>query len=150
MTRKQRRLTMIGAAVGVLGLAAGLAMVALKDNIQLFVGPAEFLAKAPAAGTRLRLGGLVKTGSYVPGKPAGTTFTVTDNTRDVNVVYVGVEHLPDLFREGQGVIAEGVVSGPGMFSSDRVLAKHDENYVSRDVADALKQQGVWQGGKTGK
>ena len=150
MTRKQRRLTMIAAAVGVLGLAAGLVMAALKDNIQLFVSPTEFLAKAPAAGTRLRLGGLVKPGSLVRGAAAGTSFAVTDNKTDVQVTYVGTEHLPDLFREGQGVIAEGAVAAAGVFASDRVLAKHDENYISRDVADALKKEGMWQGEKAGK
>ena len=150
MTRKRRRLTMIAAAAGVLGLAAGLVMAALKDNIQLFVSPTEFLAKAPAAGSRLRLGGLVKPGSLVRGNPAGATFTVTDNKTDVQVKYVGTEHLPDLFREGQGVIAEGAVAGAGVFASDRVLAKHDENYISRDVADALKKEGMWQGEKAAK
>ena len=138
MTRKQRRLTMIAAAVGVLGLAAGLVMAALKDNIQLFVSPTEFLAKAPAAGTRLRLGGLVKPGSLVRDAASGTSFAVTDNKTDVQVRYVGTEHLPDLFREGQGVIAHGQIH-EGVFVADEVLAKHDEKYMPPDVAKSLKR-----------
>jgi len=142
MTRKQRRLILIGSALGVLFVAAGLTMFALRDNIVFFYTPSEIAAKAPAPGTRLRLGGLVRQGSVVRGADRAVSFEVVDGERHVSVSYKGL--LPDLFREGQGVVAEGVLVSPTEFRADNVLAKHDETYMPREVADALKKQGHWQ------
>jgi cytochrome c-type biogenesis protein CcmE len=142
MTRKQRRLTLIGTAVAVLGLALGLVLYAMRDNIVFFHAPADVAAKAVQPGTRFRLGGLVKEGS-VQREGQQITFEVTDAQKSLPVRYQGI--LPDLFREGQGVVAEGVLEGSGVFRADTVLARHDETYMPREVADALKKQGHWQG-----
>lgn len=143
MSRKQRRLMLIGGAGAVLCIAAGLVAFALRDSIVFFYGPTEIAEKGLPAGTRLRLGGLVETGSVVrSGKTA--TFAVTDSKTTMKVSYTGL--LPDLFREGQGVVAEGVLEGQGYMRADSVLAKHDETYMPREVADALKKQGHWQPG----
>ena len=142
MTRKQRRLTLIGTAVGVLGVALGLVLYAMRDNIVFFHAPADVAAKAVQPGTRFRLGGLVKEGS-IKRDGQSITFEVTDAQQALPVRYHGI--LPDLFREGQGVVAEGVLEGSGVFKADTVLARHDETYMPREVADALKQQGHWQG-----
>ena len=142
MRRKTRRLVMISGALGVMGVAAGLTLFALRDSVIFFYGPTEFAEKAPALGTRLRIGGLVEKGSLLREGDATVRFAVTDNARDVRVSYTGI--LPDLFREGQGVVAEGTVTGPGQFTADSVLAKHDETYMPREVADALKKSGQWQ------
>ena len=142
MSRRQRRLTLLGTAVGVLGLALGLVLYAMRDNIVFFHAPADVSAKGVQAGTRFRLGGLVKEGSI---KRDGQliTFKVMDARSALPVRYQGI--LPDLFREGQGVVAEGVLDGSGVFQADTVLARHDETYMPREVAEALKQQGHWQG-----
>lgn len=142
MTRKQRRLTMIGGAGAVLALAALLVTYALRDNIVFFLGPTEIAEKNVAAGTRLRIGGLVKTGSVERGQGQTIRFVVTDGKSDIAVSYAGL--VPDLFREGQGVVAEGVVEPAGRFRADSVLARHDETYMPREVADTLKKQGHWQ------
>ncbi len=142
MRRKTKRLVLISGALGVAGIAAGLTLFALRDSVVFFYGPTEFAEKAPAPGTRLRIGGLVETGSLAHVGDATVHFAVTDNARDVRVSYTGI--LPDLFREGQGVVAEGIVTGPGQFVADSVLAKHDESYMPREVADALKKSGQWQ------
>jgi cytochrome c-type biogenesis protein CcmE len=144
MTRKQRRLALIGGAGVVLALAAALVAFALRDNIVFFLGPTEMAEKNVAAGTRLRIGGLVKTGSLERGQGQAIRFVVTDGKGDVTVSYTGL--VPDLFREGQGVVAEGVVEAAGRFRADTVLARHDENYMPREVADTLKKQGHWQNG----
>ena len=144
MTRKGRRLTLILAAMGVLGASAALALYALRDNIVFFYGPTELAAKELSPGSRLRIGGLVKDGSLVKSANENATFVITDNHTDVSVAYQGL--LPDLFREGQGVVAEGVLVAPGHFKADSVLAKHDERYMPREVVDALKKQGVWREG----
>jgi len=144
MTRKGRRLTLILAAMGVLGASAALALYALRDNIVFFYGPTELAAKELSPGSRLRIGGLVKDGSLVKSADENATFVITDNHTDVSVAYQGL--LPDLFREGQGVVAEGVLVAPGHFKADSVLAKHDERYMPREVVDALKKQGVWREG----
>jgi cytochrome c-type biogenesis protein CcmE len=141
MTRKQRRLTLIGLALAILGLAAALVLSALRDNIVFFHSPTEIAAKKVEPGARIRLGGLVKQGS-VKREGLQARFEVTDGNASLPVLYVGV--LPDLFREGQGVVAEGAMEADGTFRADTVLAKHDENYMPREVVDALKQQGVWQ------
>jgi cytochrome c-type biogenesis protein CcmE len=144
MTRKGRRLTLIGLALGVIGVAVGLALYALRDNVVFFYGPTEVAEKAVPPGTRLRIGGLIAEGSIVRAADEKVTFAITDMKTTVHVSYTGP--LPDLFREGQGVVAEGVLEAPGQFRADKVLAKHDEKYMPREVADALKKQGVWQEG----
>jgi cytochrome c-type biogenesis protein CcmE len=144
MTRKQTRLSIILASLAVLGSAAGLVLYAISDTIVFFYTPSEIAEKHVAPGTRLRLGGLVENKSLIK---AGTTatFLVTDKIGTIKVTYTG--QLPDLFREGQGVVAEGAVSPDGVFIADTVLAKHDEKYMPKDVADKLKEKGVWQEGE---
>lgn len=140
MTRKGRRLVLIGVALGVLGLAAALVLTALNDTIVFFRTPTEVAQRQVAPGERLRLGGLVETGSVVKQGPS-VTFIVTDGASKVPVAYTGM--LPDLFREGQGVVAEGRLQADGTFAADTVLAKHDEKYMPREVADTLKKSGHW-------
>jgi cytochrome c-type biogenesis protein CcmE len=144
MTRRKRRLALISSALAVLGLALALVLVALRDNIVFFYGPSELAQKAPHAGQRLRIGGLVKQGSLVHEGDRTVRFAVTDKKQDVVVTYTGL--LPDLFREGQGVVAEGTLGHDKLFHADSILAKHDERYMPRDVVDALKKQGVWREG----
>jgi cytochrome c-type biogenesis protein CcmE len=140
MTRKQRRGTVIIAAVSVLGLAAILTLFALKDSVVFFHTPSDIAEKPVPVGQRIRLGGLVKEGSVKRGGGTEVEFVVTDTLKTVPVRYKGV--LPDLFREGQGVVAEGVLDGNGQMTADTVLAKHDENYMPPEVAEALKARGV--------
>jgi cytochrome c-type biogenesis protein CcmE len=143
MTRKQRRLVLIGSALAVLGLAAALVLNALKDSIVFFNSPTEIVEKPTRPGTRIRIGGLVKPGTVVHAGDALTVhFDVTDGNKDVPVAYTGA--LPDLFREGQGVVAEGILQRDGQFKADVILAKHDERYMPKEVVDALKKQGRWQ------
>lgn len=145
MTRKQTRTAIILASLAVLGLAAGLILYAIRDTIVFFYTPSEIAEKAVKPGTRFRLGGLVETGTLKQGENAVYTFAVTDTVANMAVSYKG--QLPDLFREGQGVVAEGVLQGDGSFVADTVLAKHDENYMPKDVADKLREKGVWQDGQ---
>jgi cytochrome c-type biogenesis protein CcmE len=148
MTRKQRRLTLIGAALGVLALAVALVLVALKDSIVFFNSPTDVVEKHVTPGTRIRIGGLVKEGSVQRGDGLAVRFAVTDGKSTVAVAYQGL--LPDLFREGQGIVAEGALDGVGTFRADSVLAKHDETYMPKEVADALKKQGHWKDDKEKK
>jgi len=148
MTRKQRRLVLIGSSLGVLALAAALVLSALKDSIVFFNSPTDVVEKHIAPGTRIRLGGLVKPGTMQRGEKLAVSFEVTDGNRAIAVNYQGI--LPDLFREGQGVIAEGIVEPGGTFKADSVLAKHDEKYMPKEVADALKKQGYWKEGDGNK
>ncbi len=148
MTRKQKRLATILGGLAVLGIAAGLVLYALSDAIVFFYTPSEVVAKQVAPGQRIRLGGLVEKGSLVRGPDANVSFIVTDMTKTLPVAYRG--QLPDLFREGQGVVAEGSLDPVGIFQADTVLAKHDETYMPKDVADRLKEQGVWRGGEQGQ
>jgi cytochrome c-type biogenesis protein CcmE len=141
MTRKQRRFALIGVGLGVLGLAAALVLNALKDSIVFFNSPSDLVEKHVGPGARIRLGGLVEQGSVARGDNLNVRFQVTDGNRAVTVAYQGI--LPDLFREGQGVIAEGALDSGGVFRADTVLAKHDEKYMPKEVADALKKQGHW-------
>ncbi len=141
MTRKQRRLTMIFAAMAVLGSASGIALYALRGNIELFLTPSEIAKDHVMPGTRLRIGGLVEKGSLIRDPGNKIVFAVTDNKSAVKVTYVGL--LPDLFREGQGIIAEGVLKTPDLFVADQVLAKHDERYVPKNVEEDLKKKGLW-------
>ena len=141
MTRKQRRLSLIGAALGVIALAVALVLGALKESIVFFNSPTDVVEKRIKPGTRIRVGGLVKQGSVWRGESLAVRFEVTDGKRTIPVAYQGL--LPDLFREGQGVVAEGALDSAGTFRADSVLAKHDETYMPKDVADALKKQGHW-------
>lgn len=144
MTRKQRRLTLIGGSLGVLAIAAALVLSALKDSIVFFNSPTDVVEKHLGPGTRIRIGGLVKTGSVKRGDDLRIRFDVTDGAHDVPVRYQGI--VPDLFREGQGVVAEGRLEPDGSFVADTVLAKHDERYMPKEVVDALKKSGRWQEG----
>ena len=145
MTRKQKRLAIIAAGAVFLAGAAALVTSALREQIVFFNSPTDVLAQHVAPGTRVRLGGLVEEGSVERGQNSAVTFLVTDTNASVKVRYVGI--LPDLFREGQGVVTEGTFSpDEGIFMADSVLAKHDENYMPKEVADSLKAQGVWQDG----
>jgi cytochrome c-type biogenesis protein CcmE len=141
MTRKQRRLTIIGGSLAVLAVAALLVLNAMRDSIVFFSTPSMVAEKHIAAGRRFRLGGLVQPGSLVHGDNLAVTFEVADGSAALPVSYKGI--LPDLFREGQGVVAEGALDPSGVFRADTVLAKHDENYMPKEVADALKKQGHW-------
>jgi cytochrome c-type biogenesis protein CcmE len=148
MTRKRRRLVLIGSALTVLAFAVALVLTALKDAIVFFNSPTDVAEKHIITGSRLRLGGLVKEGSVQRGDNMQVRFEVTDGKNTVRVAYQGL--LPDLFREGQGVVTEGTLDSGGMFKADSVLAKHDEKYMPKEVADALKKQGLWKedGGKS--
>lgn len=143
MTRKRRRLVLIGAAGLVLALAMALILTALRDTIVFFRTPTEVASGLVDKGSRLRLGGLVGEGSLERGENLAVRFAITDGGSTVAVAYTGI--LPDLFREGQGVVVEGVLEPSGKVRAETVLAKHDENYMPREVADALKKQGVWKG-----
>jgi cytochrome c-type biogenesis protein CcmE len=140
MTRKRRRLMLLGLAVLGLGTASALALTALQDNLLFFYSPAELHDGKVAEGQRFRLGGLVVRGS-LQRLPDGQTitFTVTDTAYDVPVRYAGI--VPDLFREGQGVVAHGRIGRDGTFVADELLAKHDENYMPSEVAKALQDAG---------
>ena len=140
MTRKQRRGVLIGVGVAVLTLAVGLVLFALRDSIVFFHTPSDLSEKPIASGQRFSLGGLVAEGSVKRGGGTKVEFTVTDTLKAVPVSYEGV--LPDLFKEGQGVIAEGKLTPEGTFIADSVLAKHDENYMPPEVAKALEAKGV--------
>ena len=142
MRRRNQRLMMIGAAGAVLVLAATLTFMGLRSSIVYFVAPSELAEKA-SAGQQVRLGGLVVEGTLRRDPDGATRFAVTDGATQVEVRYVGI--LPDLFREGQGVVAEGAWTPGQAFEASRVLAKHDETYMPREVAEALKQRGEWKG-----
>src|SRR6202165_327139 len=141
MTRKQRRLTIIGGSLAVLALAAALVLNAMRDSIVFFSTPAMVAEKHIPAGRRFRLGGLVQQGSLVRGDNLAVTFQVADGSAALPVSYKGI--LPDLFREGQGVVAEGALDSSGVVKADTVLAKHDETYMPKEGADPMKKQGHW-------
>ena len=140
MTRKQRRLVLIGSSLAVLVVAVALVLTAMRDSIVFFNSPTDVVEKKLQAGTRIRLGGLVQPGTVIR-KDVDATFDITDGKNVVRVSYRGI--LPDLFREGQGVVTEGMMIDAVSFRADSVLAKHDENYMPKEVADALKKQGHW-------
>lgn len=144
MTRKQKRLAVIAGGMSFIIIAVFLVMFAFGQAVAYFYMPSD-IAKTPIEpGTRIRLGGLVGDGSVVRGEGSTVRFTVTDGGGTVPVTYTGI--LPDLFREGQGVVTEGrFEAGSQTFVADTVLAKHDENYMPKEVADRLKEDGVWQG-----
>jgi cytochrome c-type biogenesis protein CcmE len=142
MTRKQKRLSVIAGALLFLGAATALTFVALGQKASYFYMPADLKVASVEPGQRIRLGGLVEKGSIVHEKGAEILFGVTDKKDTVKVTYTGI--LPDLFREGQGVVTEGSFRSDGVFVADSVLAKHDERYMPREVAEGLKAKGVWQ------
>ncbi|MCR5858932.1 cytochrome c maturation protein CcmE [Mesorhizobium sp. J428] len=142
MTRKQKRLAVIAGALVFLGSATGLTFYALGQRTSYFYMPADLAEKPVEPGQRIRLGGLVEKGSIQRGQGTEVEFAVTDQIKVVKVVYNGL--LPDLFREEQGVVTEGTFDARGVFVADSVLAKHDENYMPKEVADSLKEKGVWQ------
>ncbi|MBW8301143.1 MAG: cytochrome c maturation protein CcmE [Hydrogenophaga sp.] len=147
MTRKQKRLAVIAGGMSFIIAAVLLVMFAFGQSVAYFYMPADLEKTAVGPGTRIRLGGLVEEGSVVRGEGSTVKFSVTDGTATIPVTYVGI--LPDLFREGQGVVTEGKFeAGSTVFSADSVLAKHDENYMPKEVADRLKKDGVWQEEKT--
>lgn len=144
MTRKRRRLYVVLACALGLGSATALMLTAFNDNLVFFLSPSQLAEKGPQGGRIFRLGGLVEPGSVhketMGGQPQAR-FRVTDGAAAVDVDYTGI--LPDLFREGQGVVALGFLRPDGRFRAAEVLAKHDETYMPRDVADALKKAGHW-------
>ena len=146
MTRKQKRTLLILGGILFLGVATGLILYALRDTLVFFYTPSEMSEKLAerkiAPGARLRLGGLVQKGSVKLMDDGVIRFTITDTAKSVQVTFKGI--LPDLFREGQGVVAEGRLQPDGTFIADTVLAKHDEKYMPREVADALKKRGLWE------
>ena len=140
--RRRSRLTLLAVAGVTLAAALGLTLFALQDQIVFFKTPSDIAAEPLAVGERVRIGGLVKEGSVVR-TGSDTAFRVTDTAAELAVTHSGI--LPDLFREGQGVVLDGAVRPDGVFVADTVLAKHDENYVPAEVAEALERQGVWRG-----
>ena len=145
MSRKRRRLLAVVIGLSLLGAATAMVLAAFNENLVFFYGPSELAAKKIGPDRRIRIGGLVEQQSVT--REAGghaVRFRVTDGKTDIAVVFDGV--LPDLFREGQGVVAEGRLRPDGVFAASNVLAKHDERYMPPEVADALKKAGRWQEG----
>lgn len=139
-SRKQKRLAVIAGLAIVLALATTLVLVALRDQIVFFYSPSDIVAKDVEAGHPIRLGGMVADGSWTR-VGQDNTFIVSDGATQIVAHYTGI--LPDLFREGQGVVAEGSMGPDGSFTASNVLAKHDENYIPKEVVEALKAQGEW-------
>ncbi len=138
MTPRQKRLWFIVAGVALVGAAVGLVLFALKSNVSLYFTPTQVLNKEAPQGRSFRIGGLVETGSVQREKDGLTVrFNITDTTRTMPVIYKGI--LPDLFKEGKGVVAQGKLEADDVFHADEVLAKHDENYMPPEAADALKK-----------
>jgi cytochrome c-type biogenesis protein CcmE len=139
MTRRQQRMVMVGLLVAGVGSAVGLALSAFKENLLYFFSPSQVMAHEAPVERNFRLGGLVEDGSFKRldgGDGLTVEFSVTDNAESVKVHYTGI--LPDLFREGQGIVAMGKLNADGVFTAEEVLAKHDENYMPPEVADTLK------------
>ncbi|MEN0652555.1 MULTISPECIES: cytochrome c maturation protein CcmE [Hyphobacterium] len=143
MRKSRQRLWMVGGAGVILAGALALMLLAFGDALVLFYSPSEVAANPPPAGERVRVGGLVEAGSVLRPDQGGALFTLTDTAATIRVSYDG--SLPDLFREGQGIVAEGHFDHEGLFQASNVLAKHDETYMPPEVAEALRAQGVWQG-----
>jgi cytochrome c-type biogenesis protein CcmE len=149
MTRKRQRLLALALGLGLLGGATALVLAAFNDNLVFFYGPSELAEKHIGPGRRIRIGGLVEEQSLKKQNDGRqVAFRVTDGKNDISVVFDGI--LPDLFREGQGVVAEGRMRDDGVFAASSVLAKHDEKYMPPEVADALKKAGRWQEGAAAK
>jgi cytochrome c-type biogenesis protein CcmE len=144
MTRKQQRLCLLALGVTALGGAAALVLSAFSSNLVFFYGPSDLKTQPISADRRVRIGGLVEDDSVKRGADNRVAFRITDGKTDIAVVYHGI--LPDLFREGQGVVAEGKFGPGGVLDASTILAKHDERYMPREVVDALKKSGRWQEG----
>lgn len=145
MTRKNQRIALIVGGLAFLAVAAGLVLTAFEDSVVFFFSPTELQAKPVDPERRIRVGGLVESGSVERGpSDAEVRFRVTDGTTSLTIRYIGI--LPDLFREGQGIVAQGRLQN-AMFQADEVLAKHDETYMPKEVADALKKEGHWKDGE---
>lgn len=144
MKRKHRRLLVVAVSLGLLGSAAALVLNAVEDSLVFFYTPSDLVERPAPPGNLFRLGGLVEEGS-VRTEGATTHFIVTDLSRTIPASYTGV--LPDLFREGQGVVAEGTLGADGRFMASEVLAKHDETYMPKEVAEALRASGQWREGE---
>ena len=145
MRPKRKRLFFVVAGLAALGIAAALVLAAFEDNLVFFNSPTDVQTKNLPPDRKFRLGGLVEEASVKKSDDGlTTTFRVTDLSNAVPVTYTGI--LPDLFREGQGVVAEGRLGGDGVFVAESVLAKHDENYMPPEVVEALKKSGEWKGG----
>lgn len=143
MNRRTNRLIWIGAIGVVMALAVGLSLYALRSGISFALSPSELKAAEVSPGQRIRLFGLVEEGSVKKGQGLEIQFTLTDSEETITVRYAKI--LPDLFRENQGIITEGVLAPGGEFMADNVLAKHDENYLPEGMAEKLKTKGVWKG-----
>lgn len=141
MRKANRRLWITAGAAVVLVSAVALAVNAMSSAMVFFYSPAMVAEDPPEAGQRVRVGGLVVDGSVERPASGGASFTVTDGAGEIRITYAG--SLPDLFREGQGIVAEGAFDPAGLFTADTVLAKHDENYMPAEVADALRESGMW-------
>ncbi|UOM34248.1 cytochrome c maturation protein CcmE [Acuticoccus sp. I52.16.1] len=146
--RKARRLALVAVAGLAIAGAAALVLYGLGDRITYAATPTELKEAVHPAGARIRLGGLVEDGSLVRGTDGEVTFAVTDTVNHVSVTYTGL--LPDLFREGQGVVTEGMMNPSGILEADTVLARHDENYMPKEVVDSLKAQGRWKEGEAAR
>ena len=144
MRPKRRRLVIVVAGLSFLGLATGLVLAAFNEGVTYFYSPSDLAERPVPEGRVLRIGGLVEEGSVVRGEGLTVAFGVTDLAHTVAVQYSGI--LPDLFREGQGVVAVGKLAQDGVFTASEVLAKHDESYMPPEAADALKRAGYWSGG----
>lgn len=147
MTRKQKRMVVIGGGMSVLVVAVTLVLVAIGQGAAYFRMPSDITAADRVPGTRIRLGGLVEKGTVERGHGTTVRFDVTDEKKNVAVVFTGI--LPDLFRPGQGVIVEGTFDRGGQFVADTVLAKHDARYMPKNVEEGLKAKGVWMGKDSG-
>jgi cytochrome c-type biogenesis protein CcmE len=143
MTRKRRRLVVLLLFLVGLGTATALSLFAFQDSLVFFFSPSDLASRPLPADRAIRVGGLVEPGSVDRGSAPEIHFRITDGTTQLPVVYSGL--LPDLFREGQGVVASGRIGPDGTFRASEILAKHDENYMPREVADALRRAGHWQG-----
>lgn len=143
MTKKQQRTSIILGGLLLLGAIVGLMLFALSENIAYFNSPSDIVERGMTPGERIRLGGIVAEGSVKRGADAVITFDITDFVETASVTYRGL--VPDLFREGQGVIVEGAFNSEGLFVADTVLAKHDENYTPPEITDALKRASDGQG-----
>ena len=143
MTRKSQRMAFVVCGLAALGLATGLVLYSLRDNLVFFYSPTDVLEKGAPANRTFRIGGLVEMGSVQHPAADQVRFVVTDTTNTLQVAYKGL--LPSLFREGQGVVAEGRIGADGVFIAQQVLAKHDETYMPPEVVDALKKAGEWRG-----
>ena len=144
--KKRRRIQLVLVAAVMLVAATGLVGYAMRDGIEFFRTPTQLAEHPPRAGERFRLGGLVETGSLERGMGEEIRFRVSDGGASQEVVFVGIP--PDLFREGQGVIATGRIEG-GVFVASEILAKHDEKYMPKEVSDALREQGMLHTGQPG-